>query len=110
MHDKFIVIDRTYVWTGSTNLTHTGIYTQNNNAILIRSSRLAENYTTEFEELFNGEFGKTSPTNVPNPDLIVDGTRIETFFESEGGRARGWPNCPARPSRCGSWRFRSRTA
>lgn len=89
MHDKFIVIDQTYVWTGSTNLTHTGIYTQNNNAILIRSSRLAQNYTTEFEELFNGEFGKSSPTNVPNPDLIVDGTRIETFFESEG-------NAPAR--------------
>jgi phosphatidylserine/phosphatidylglycerophosphate/cardiolipin synthase-like enzyme len=84
MHDKFIVIDQTYVWTGSTNLTHSGIYKQNNNAILIRSSKLAQNYTTEFEELFNEEFGVTSPNNTPNPSISIDGTLIETFFESEG--------------------------
>lgn len=89
MHDKFIVIDQTYVWTGSTNLTHTGIYTQNNNAIMIRSSRLAQNYTTEFEELFNGQFGASSPANVPNPQISLEGTLIETYFESEG-------NAPAR--------------
>jgi phosphatidylserine/phosphatidylglycerophosphate/cardiolipin synthase-like enzyme len=84
MHDKFIVIDQTYVWTGSTNLTHSGIYKQNNNAILIRSSKLAQNYTTEFEELFSGKFGATSPNNTPNPDITIDGTEIETYFESEG--------------------------
>jgi phosphatidylserine/phosphatidylglycerophosphate/cardiolipin synthase-like enzyme len=84
MHDKFVVIDQAYVWTGSTNLTHNGIYKQNNNAIFIRSSKLAQNYTTEFEELFAGEFGKTSPNNTPNPDITIDGTEIETIFESEG--------------------------
>jgi phosphatidylserine/phosphatidylglycerophosphate/cardiolipin synthase-like enzyme len=84
MHDKFVVIDQLYVWTGSTNLTHNGIYKQNNNAILIRSNKLAQNYTTEFEELFKGEFGKTSPNNTPNPDITIDGTEIETIFESEG--------------------------
>jgi phosphatidylserine/phosphatidylglycerophosphate/cardiolipin synthase-like enzyme len=84
MHDKFVVIDQTYVWTGSTNLTHNGIYKQNNNAILIQSSKLAQNYTTEFEELFKGEFGKTSPNNTPNPDININGTEIETIFESEG--------------------------
>ncbi len=84
MHDKFIVIDRSYVWTGSTNLTHNGIYKQNNNAILIRSSKLSQNYTTEFEELFNKQFGKSSPNNTPNPQISIDGTLIETYFESEG--------------------------
>ncbi len=84
MHDKFIVVDQTYVWTGSTNLTESGIYWQNNNAILIRSSQLAQNYASEFEELFNKQFGKSSPNTVPNPVITIDGTQIETFFESEG--------------------------
>ncbi|MBN1202592.1 MAG: phospholipase [Anaerolineae bacterium] len=89
MHDKFIVIDGLYVWTGSTNITHNGIYNNNNNAILIRSSRLAANFSAEFEELFSGEFGKTSPNTIANPSVNIEGTQIETIFESEG-------NAPAR--------------
>ena len=84
MHNKFIVIDGLYVWTGSTNVTFNGFYRNNNNAIMIRSSRLAQNYTAEFEELFAGKFGKSSPGDVPNPVISIDGTRIETIFESEG--------------------------
>jgi phosphatidylserine/phosphatidylglycerophosphate/cardiolipin synthase-like enzyme len=87
MHDKFVVIDSQFVWTGSTNLTHEGIYKQNNNAILIRSSQLAQNFTTEFEELFAGQFGKSSPKTVPNPVVTVNETQIETIFESEGDAA-----------------------
>jgi phosphatidylserine/phosphatidylglycerophosphate/cardiolipin synthase-like enzyme len=84
MHDKFFVIDGLYVWTGSTNITHNGIYNNNNNAMLIRSSQLAQNYTTEFEELFSKQFGVTSPKDVPNPSFSYNDIRIETFFESEG--------------------------
>ena len=85
MHDKFFVVDGLYVWTGSTNITHNGMYNNNNNSILIRSSRLAQNYEAEFEEMFvNGEFGTSSPNIVPNPVVTVEGTPIETIFESEG--------------------------
>jgi len=84
MHNKFVVIDGLYVWTGSTNLKPNSFYRNNNNAMLIRSSRLAQNYTAEFEELFTGKFGPGSPKDVPNPVITVDGTRIETYFESEG--------------------------
>ena len=84
MHDKFFVIDNLYVWTGSTNITHNGMYNNNNNSILFRSSQLAANYALEFEELFSGQFGKTSPKDIPNPVITVNNTQIETFFESEG--------------------------
>lgn len=84
MHNKFFVIDQVYVWTGSTNVTHNGFYNNNNNSMLLRSSRLAANFTLEFEELFGGSFGVTSPNTVPNPDLTIDGTRVETLFEAEG--------------------------
>ncbi len=84
MHNKFVVIDGLYVWTGSTNLKPNAFYRNNNNAMLIRSSRLAQNYTAEFEELFAGQFGKSSPKGIPNRMVTVSGTRIETYFESEG--------------------------
>jgi phosphatidylserine/phosphatidylglycerophosphate/cardiolipin synthase-like enzyme len=84
MHDKFVVIDSLYVWTGSTNVTRNGIYVNNNNSIYVRSSQLAANYTAEFEELFSGSFGKTSDPTIPNPVITVEGTQIETIFESEG--------------------------
>jgi phosphatidylserine/phosphatidylglycerophosphate/cardiolipin synthase-like enzyme len=84
MHNKFVVIDGLYVWTGSTNFKPNGFYRNNNNSMLIRSSRLAQNYTAEFEELFAGQFGASSPKTVANPVITVEGTRIETYFESEG--------------------------
>ena len=84
MHNKFFVIDGLYVWTGSTNITVNGFYNNNNNAMLIRSSRLAQDYAAEFEEMFTGSFGKTSPQDTPNPVVTVEGTQIEVFFESEG--------------------------
>ncbi|MBN1563595.1 MAG: hypothetical protein JXA10_07145 [Anaerolineae bacterium] len=90
MHDKFVVIDSMYVWTGSTNITHNGMYNNNNNSMLIRSSKLAANYSAEFEEMFSqGGFGKTSDVTIANAVITVEGTQIETIFESEG-------NAPAR--------------
>jgi phosphatidylserine/phosphatidylglycerophosphate/cardiolipin synthase-like enzyme len=71
MHDKFIVIDQVWIWTGSWNLTANGTYRNNNNAVMIASPALAENYTAEFEEMFSGEFGPTSPADTPNPRVII---------------------------------------
>lgn len=88
MHDKFVVIDRLEVWTGSMNLTLSGAYENDNNLIRIRSPELAENYLAEFEEMFTeGRFGSESPPNTPHPVVSIDGTRIETYFSPEDGTA-----------------------
>lgn len=54
-HNKFIVIVEqegpAAVWTGSTNLTPTGLFTQVNNAILVKSPELAEQYMTQWTRL-----------------------------------------------------------
>jgi len=71
MHDKFAVIDEQWVWTGSWNMTENGTYRNNNNAVLIGSTALAENYSAEFEEMFAGQFGPTSPADTPNPRIII---------------------------------------
>lgn len=89
MHDKFVVIDGQVVWTGSWNLTDNGTYRNNNNAVRIVAPALAENYTTEFEEMFlDKAFGPTSPANTPHPQVRVevqgDGTvLLENYFAPE---------------------------
>jgi phosphatidylserine/phosphatidylglycerophosphate/cardiolipin synthase-like enzyme len=86
MHDKFVVIDRQDVWTGSMNLTVNGAYHNNNNLIHIRSSRLAQDYTTEFEEMFvDDKFGPGSPANTPYPTLSIDNTLLEVYFSPDDG-------------------------
>jgi phosphatidylserine/phosphatidylglycerophosphate/cardiolipin synthase-like enzyme len=88
MHNKFVVIDRQEVWTGSMNFTVNGAYRNNNNLIRIRSSQLAENYTKEFEEMFvDDRFGPGSPPNTPHPHFGLDGTLIETYFSPDDGTA-----------------------
>ncbi|MBN1427931.1 MAG: phospholipase [Anaerolineae bacterium] len=83
MHNKFFVFDNQLVWTGSWNVSVNDTFRNNNNAIVIRSTKLAENYTTEFEEMFNGQFGPTSPVGTPNPIFTLDGVRIENYFSPE---------------------------
>ncbi len=88
MHDKFVIIDRLEVWGGSMNYTVNDAYKNNNNLIRIRSSRLADNYTTEFEEMFvDDQFGPRSPANTPYPSLSVEGTTIEIYFSPDDGVA-----------------------
>ncbi len=88
MHDKFIVIDRAEVWTGSMNLTVTGAYDDNNNLLHIRSVPLAENYLAEFNEMFESDqFGTDSVPGSPNPSVMVDGVQIETYFSPDDGVA-----------------------
>jgi phosphatidylserine/phosphatidylglycerophosphate/cardiolipin synthase-like enzyme len=90
MHNKFVVIDGEVVWTGSWNLTENGTYRNDNNAVRINSAELAENYTTEFEEMFvDGAFGPGSPANTPRPQLTLadpatgQQIRMENYFAPE---------------------------
>lgn len=86
MHNKFVVIDHLEVWTGSTNFNLNSFYQNDNNLIRIRSSRLAENYLVEFEEMFTrDQFGPNSPANTPNPIMTIDGTRVEAYFSPDDG-------------------------
>lgn len=86
MHDKFVIIDRSEVWTGSMNFTTGGGYLDNNNLVRLRSSKLAEDYTHEFEQMFiDDHFGTNKTTGTPNPTLTVNGSQIEVYFSPEDG-------------------------
>ncbi|MGE5378707.1 MAG: phospholipase D-like domain-containing protein [Bacteroidota bacterium] len=86
MHDKFMVIDRSEVWMGSMNFTDAGAYDDNNNLFRIRSAKMAENYTKEFEEMFNdNKFGPNVVPETPYPHLTIDGTEVDTYFSPDDG-------------------------
>jgi phosphatidylserine/phosphatidylglycerophosphate/cardiolipin synthase-like enzyme len=87
MHNKFVVIDRLEVWTGSMNLTINGAYRNDNNLIRIQSSRLAKDYMAEFEEMFlDDQFGSGSPADTPFPSFSVDGS----LFRASQWMAAWW--------------------
>ncbi|MCZ2127334.1 MAG: phospholipase D-like domain-containing protein [Anaerolineales bacterium] len=85
MHNKFWIFDKQITWTGSTNITENGIYKQNNNVILIRSSEVAEIYEREWQELWTGLFGPRAPSTINNQWAILDGTPIQILFSAEDG-------------------------
>lgn len=84
MHNKFLVIDRLEVWTGSMNLTDSGAYKDNNNFMRIRSPKVAEDYETEFNEMFvDDKFSKDVVAATPNPRVTIDGTPLDIYFSPD---------------------------
>ena len=83
MHNKFWIFDGQTVWTGSTNITESGIFKQDNNAIVIQSPQLAAIYENEFQEMWNGEFGPRSPSQLVQQSVVVNGSPIQVVFTSE---------------------------
>ena len=86
MHDKFMVIDKSEVWMGSMNFTDSGAYDDNNNFMRIRSTKIAEDYSKEFNEMFlDNKFGEEVVPETPNPTVTIDGTRLDIYFSPDDG-------------------------
>ena len=83
MHNKFWIFDGEILWTGSTNITKNGIFVQDNNAIVFSSPELAAIYEREFQEMWNGQFGPRSPSQLSQQSLVLNGTPIRVIFTSE---------------------------
>lgn len=80
MHNKFLIVDERYVWTGSYNPTSKDLEIDDN-AIRIDSTILAERYKDEFNELFKGIFGMGEKTKTGR--IYVGDIEIETYFAPE---------------------------
>lgn len=109
MHNKFLIIDGEWVWTGSWNFTVTGLYGSDENraagvldgnaqhSIEVRNSELATIYTTEFEEMWgsatmtpsaqNADFHGRKTDNTSHV-LQVGNRTVEVYF-SPGDDAMG---------------------
>ena len=81
MHNKFVVIDHAEIWTGSMNYTESGTYSDNNNLMHIRLTKVADDYETEFYQMFmDHKFGSHLVSETPHPSLTIDGTPLNIYF------------------------------
>jgi phosphatidylserine/phosphatidylglycerophosphate/cardiolipin synthase-like enzyme len=83
MHNKFWIFDGHTVWTGSTNITQNGNFRNNNNVIILQSTRLAEIYEREFEEMWAGEFGPRSTSTLGQQAVTINDTPVQILFSAE---------------------------
>ncbi len=78
MHNKFCIFDENTVVTGSFNPTSNDNEHNNNNILVAYSTVMAKNFEDEFNELWDGKFGKG--TIVKNPVFYVNDIKIENYF------------------------------
>ena len=76
MHNKFCIIDRSIVWTGSFNPTFGGLK-GDNDVIIIFSKNAADIFENEFNELWNGKFKDGSKNN---EKLLINNKSYEFYF------------------------------
>ena len=81
MHNKFIIIDNKTVFTGSMNLSASGLSGYNSDAVvIINSYEIAKLYTAEFEQMLSGKFHELKTKPQLQNDFTLDGTKISIYF------------------------------
>ena len=97
MHNKFAVFDYQdftdttddWIWTGSYNATFYGTYSNANNGIELRSHKLAEIYTQEFNQMWGSDSSIPNPNNscfgthksrISCHSAMIDSTPVEVYF------------------------------
>jgi phosphatidylserine/phosphatidylglycerophosphate/cardiolipin synthase-like enzyme len=83
MHDKFWLFDGQTTWTGSTNVTVSGMFEQNNNVIVIESPELTAMYERQWQDMWNGQFNAKSPSAMDQQSITIQGTTIQVLFSPE---------------------------
>ena len=84
MHDKFFVIDGRYLWTGSTNVSDSGVGGYNANLVVVLDSpTVAGWYVTEFERMWGeGQFHQTKPAS-GELRTKVGATEVAVYFSPQ---------------------------
>lgn len=86
MHHKFAVIDRQYVWMGSTNASDSGTGGYNANLVVsVDDATVAQWYTAEFEHMFlDRKFHDDKPPSRGRLTTEMDdGTKVEVMFSPQ---------------------------
>ncbi|MBI2895464.1 MAG: hypothetical protein HYY06_18050 [Deltaproteobacteria bacterium] len=81
-HNKFIVVDGEWVWTGSFNpIEDEPALIHADNALTLHSTALAALHTREFQTLINGQFGILKrDEGVGGGEAWIDGAQVEVRF------------------------------
>jgi len=86
MHNKFFVVDRRHVWTGSTNISDSGTGGYNANLVtVVESPRVAAWYTTEFEQMWRYDKYHSLKERSPEMKTSVSNADLEVYFSPQDG-------------------------
>ena len=86
MHDKFVTVDGRYLWTGSSNLSHTcmGSEYNANVSILVDSPEVAEIFGEEFRSMHQEKlFGRDKAEGEGYNLKFSDGTDLSIYFSPQ---------------------------
>jgi phosphatidylserine/phosphatidylglycerophosphate/cardiolipin synthase-like enzyme/DNA/RNA endonuclease YhcR with UshA esterase domain len=103
MHNKFFIVDagdaqKSWVVSGSMNLTTNQLFTDYNNMIWIQDQGLAKTYTVEFEEMWGsttltpniakGKFGALKGSDTPQKVTLGNGKKVDVYFSPTDGASK----------------------
>ena len=100
MHNKFVIVDAHYVWTGSFNFTDNCAGRNDNNALILESPELAAGYIAKFDEYWDGKFSVQAKQRSVNTRVKAGSIPIQYAFSpseiqqevvSAQGRGAGLP-------------------
>ena len=80
MHNKFTVIDKKQVWTGSMNYTYNGAYHYDENLLRLDSIAAASTYNEEFEQLWVGIHRQI---NASASVFTINNTMVQVYFSPD---------------------------
>jgi phosphatidylserine/phosphatidylglycerophosphate/cardiolipin synthase-like enzyme len=86
MHHKYVVRDGETVWTGSANWTDDSWTRQENVILIVESTKLAADFTADFEQLWSKGIVEASGFVDPNP-VRVAGINVRAWFTPGFGEA-----------------------
>jgi len=81
MHNKFVVVDDTWVVSGSMNFSENGVLKNNNNVVMLQSPALAATYVREFEQMYvDRAFGRKKLVVPDKPVVELAEQQLEVRF------------------------------
>jgi phosphatidylserine/phosphatidylglycerophosphate/cardiolipin synthase-like enzyme len=84
MHHKFFVVDRRFVWTGSTNVSDSGIGGYNANLVtVVDSTTVAGWYAAEFEQMYDRGLYHTLKESLGTLKTRVGDADLEVYFSPQ---------------------------
>lgn len=84
MHNKFAIFDSKKVYTGSMNFSITGFSGFNhNNVLIINSSKIAELFEAEFNQMYEGRFHTLKTGTNNNKHLQIGNSILSIYFSPQ---------------------------
>lgn len=81
MHNKFFIVDKKVVWTGSSNISDTGTGGYNaNNAVVIYNEQLSDIYIEEFEQMYYDKKFHIHKLNLTYENIKTKDSIISVYF------------------------------